>query len=141
NACNPARPPVSRRRMSERLARALYCVAACCLLPLVLGYFWWRGRREPDYRKDWGERLGFGAVVSGRPLWTYAPPVADAGPPEPLIRALPARDPQRPIVVPTFTPTGAEQVGARLDGIVTHRYLPLDTPGATRRFMQRVRPG
>lgn len=126
--------------MSERLARALYCVAVCALLPLVLGYFWLRGRREPDYRKGWCERLGVGPPVAGRPLWIHAASVGEVGLAEPLVRALHARDPDQSLLVTTFTPTGAERVRTRLGDIAQHCYVPLDTPGAVRRFMQRVQP-
>ena len=34
-------------------------------VPLVLAYFWLRGRRDAAYRHHWGERFGFGPMLEG----------------------------------------------------------------------------
>lgn len=122
------------------MVRLLYRVVTWIVLPLVFAYFYWRGRHEPDYRQRWSERLGWGAAVSGRPLWIHAASVGEVGLAEPLIKALRDRYPHRPIIVTTFTPTGSARAQARLGDSVCHRYLPLDTVGATRRFISRVKP-
>lgn len=127
-------------RLNQILLREIYGTATYFATPLVFGYFYWRGRREPDYRKRWGERLGLGPVVAGRPIWIHAASVGEVGLAEPLVRALHERNPDRAIIVTTFTPTGAERVRARLGDIASHCYLPLDTMGATRRFMRRINP-
>ena len=36
--------------------RALYSAALYLLLPFVMVKLWWRGRREPEYRRRIGER-------------------------------------------------------------------------------------
>src|SRR5699024_263462 len=72
--------------------------------------------------------------------WIHAASVGEVNLAEPLVHALEELVPGRAIVVTTFTPTGAQRVGSRLGDRVVHRYLPLDTVGATRRFMQQLQP-
>lgn len=120
--------------------RALYRGVTWLMVPLALAYFYWRGAREPNYRQGWSERLGRVPGRSDQPLWVHAASVGEVGLAEPVVRALHAHYPQRAIIVTTFTPTGADRVQARLGDVATHCYVPLDTAGATRRFMQRVRP-
>ena len=43
----------------RRVARLAYNLLLHLALPLVLLRLWWRGRREPGYRADRGQRFGF----------------------------------------------------------------------------------
>ena len=45
--------------------RAFYSFMWLVGLPLVLFRLWWRGRKEPGYRKHWGERLGIYFAEAG----------------------------------------------------------------------------
>jgi 3-deoxy-D-manno-octulosonic-acid transferase len=45
-----------------------------------------------------------------------------------------------PIVVTTFTPTGANRARLLFKDLAQVRYLPYDLPGSVRRFFKRVRP-
>ena len=122
------------------LARAVYRLATAIALPLAFVYFHWRGRREPGYRAHWGERLGRGAPLAGRPIWVHAASVGEVVLIAPLVEALRAQWPDRAVLLTTVTPTGRERARARFGDTVRVRYLPLDTVGATRRFMRGVRP-
>lgn len=124
----------------RRVARGVYRAIVYLALPLAFAYFFWRGRREPAYRQRWRERLGHGEHMAGQPFWIHAASVGEVTLAEPLVRALHDRHPQRPIIVTTFTPTGAQRVRERLADMASHSYLPLDTMAATRRFMRRVQP-
>ena len=60
------------------IGSALYSAALYALLPFVLLKLWWRGRREPGYRRRIGERFGARtgifiaiAVYMGICLWGY----------------------------------------------------------------------
>src|SRR5699024_1983314 len=97
-----------------------------------------RGRRESAYRHGWRQRLGWVAALPRDAIWIHAASVGEVALAEPLVHALVARDPEQAIVVTTFTPTGGERVRERLADRATHCYLPLDTAGATRRFMRRL---
>lgn len=110
-------------------------------LPL-LGWFWWRGRREPGYRERLRERLGFIPVeprhMGG--LWLHAASVGEVQAARPLIEALLKEWPDHTLVVTTQTPTGLGALRATWGDRIAHRYAPLDTPGAVSRFLDRLQP-
>lgn len=124
-----------------RILRGLYTGLIYLVLPLVLLRLYWRGRRDRDHRRRWGERLGF--IPSLPPcgcLWVHAVSVGETRAALPLIRALQARYPETPLLVTTTTLTGSRQVREALGAHVYHAYAPYDLPGAVRRFLQRSRP-
>jgi 3-deoxy-D-manno-octulosonic-acid transferase len=110
------------------------------LLPLWLARLWWRARREPLYGHAWRERLGFGAVSTPGGIWLHAVSLGETRAAEPLVRALRAQWPALPLLLTHGTATG-RAAGVALLGPADHQcWLPLDTPGAVRRFFQRHRP-
>src|SRR5690606_31616038 len=74
------------------------------------------------------------------PLWVHAVSVGEVQAAAALVHALRARYPQRPLLVTTATPTGAQRVRALFGGAVQHAYLPYDLPGSVRRFVDATRP-
>jgi 3-deoxy-D-manno-octulosonic-acid transferase len=86
-------------------------------------------------------RLGFGALEGTGPRgWVHAVSVGEAIAAAPLIEGLHRTYPTLPLVVTTVTPTGARVVAERFAGIATHRYFPLDFPGAVRRTVRAIEP-
>ncbi len=120
--------------------RRLYTLILYLALPLAFARLAWRSLRAPAYRQRWGERLGHGPAVPGRPLWIHAVSVGEAQAAEPIVRALLERHPELPILMTTTTPTGAERVRLLFGGRVRHRYLPYDLPAAVARFLDAVQP-
>ena len=123
--------------------RSLYSLLYYLALPLVLLRFWWRGRRAPAYRQRLGERLGFAPPVQSggqRPIWIHAVSVGETVAIAPLVERLLQRRPQRPILITTMTPTGAERVRSLFGDRVEHRYCPWDLPDAWWRFFRRQNP-
>lgn len=117
---------------------ALYRLLTRLGLPVALLYLFWRGRRDPAYREGLGQRLGhLPAEIPERPLWLHAASVGEVQAAVGLIRALAERG---PLFVTTNTPTGRETLRQRCGDDIAHAYLPLDTPGATARFLDRLRP-
>ncbi|HCK82045.1 MAG TPA: lipid IV(A) 3-deoxy-D-manno-octulosonic acid transferase [Candidatus Competibacter sp.] len=132
------------KRASDRwgcLLRGLYTALLYMALPLALLRLYWRGLRDRDQRRRWGERLGFiPSLPTCGCLWVHAVSVGETRAALPLIRALRARYPETPLLVTTTTLTGSRQVREALGDRVHHAYAPYDLPGAVERFLQRSRP-
>ncbi|MHA3026452.1 lipid IV(A) 3-deoxy-D-manno-octulosonic acid transferase [Chromohalobacter israelensis] len=126
--------------LTPRLARGLYSGALYLLSPLI----WWRVWREHALTNKRAERLGLIAAVDETPtIWLHAASVGEVLAARPLIEALAERHADHRLVVTTMTATGAERVRALFPGeryALTHYFLPLDFPGAARRFTRRLRP-
>ena len=70
----------------------------------------------------------------------HAVSVGEAIAAAPLVEGLRRHWPALPLVVSTVTETGARVVRQRFAGLASHRYLPLDFPGASRRVIASIRP-
>ena len=122
------------------LWRALYCLATWLALPGALLYFVWRSRREPAYRGHLAERLGWVSERVDQPIWLHAASVGEVVLIAPLVAAIQARWPSSVLLVTTMTPTGRAEAQRRFGQDVALAYVPLDTRGATRRFVRRAGP-
>lgn len=122
------------------MLRRLYSLLLYLLLPLALVYFLWRGLREPEYLRGWGQRLGFFAKLPSAGFWVHAASVGEVQMALGLIKALHARYPQMSLLLTTFTPTGRAHAQAALPADVKVVYVPLDLPHATRLFLRRACP-
>lgn len=139
------RLPPQRFPSSWRLAGllALYQLLWHLLLPVALLFLWKRGRREPLYRRFWGERFGNAHTSLKRPLWLHSASMGELRGAAPLVRALLAQD--LPIMITTLTPAGrtaAHQLFAddMAQGRLQVAYLPMELGWAVRRFIRQVRP-
>jgi 3-deoxy-D-manno-octulosonic-acid transferase len=119
----------------------IYTALIYLFAPIALGLTALRGLRDSLYRDRLGERLGYARCrFDSAHVWVHAVSVGEVQAAAALVRALRARYPDRPILVTTSTPTGAQRVQALFGESVQHSYLPYDLPGAVRRFLDRVRP-
>ncbi|CAJ0794719.1 3-deoxy-D-manno-octulosonic acid transferase [Ralstonia condita] len=128
------------------MLRVLYRWLWRIALPFALLRLWWRGRKEPGYRKHVGERLGFypPRVNPDRPLlWVHAVSVGETRAAQPLIDALLARFPHHAVLLTHMTPTGRRtgaEFAAQRNGRVIQAYLPYDLPSAVDRFLRHFQP-
>lgn len=121
--------------------RVLYSLLFYLAMPAVLLYLAWRSRKDVRWRQRWSERLGAGGPgPKAGGIVVHAASVGEVNAAAPLVRALLARPGLGPITVSTFTPTGAARAATLFGDDVGHTLIPLDLPGATRRFMRRLRP-
>lgn len=127
--------------MPENLARGLWAWAMRLATPVLLGRWWWRGGAEPGYRQAMAERLGFygGRAEAGR-LWLHAVSLGETLAAAPLIEALRAQQPGLRLLLTHTTATGREAGAKLLREGDAQCWLPLDTPGACRRFFAQWRP-
>ena len=122
---------------SALVGRRLYSALLYALSPLI----WRRLRRERLEDHPRGERLGrIPSYHEERVLWVHAASVGEVVTARPLIRSLIDDYPEHRVVVTTMTATGARQVQTLFGDLVTHHFVALDFPGATRRFVQRLAP-
>lgn len=129
-----------------RWPRWLYSAALYALAPLV----WWRVWREHALTNRRRERLGLiPPPADDRPrLWLHCASVGEVLAARSLIEALLERYPRHRLVVTTMTATGAARAHALIEAQrqvgdpqrLQHFFLPLDFPGAARRFVARLRP-
>lgn len=124
--------------------RTLYSFLWWLILPLALFRLWWRGRKEPGYRRHIAERLGYypPAVITENSIWVHAVSVGETRAAEPLVRALLSACPQKDILLTCMTPAGRE-AGQELFGDnprIMQAYLPYDTPMMMQRLIRHFRP-
>jgi 3-deoxy-D-manno-octulosonic-acid transferase len=87
------------------------------------------------------ERLGYLPRRSGRPCgWIHAVSVGESIAAAPIVEGVRRLAPGLPLVMSTVTDTGARVVADRFAGAVTHRFFPLDLPGAVRRTVDAINP-
>lgn len=122
--------------------RFLYTCLLRLLAPLMLLRAAWRGRHaDPVAPERLAERLGYVSPVDDderQPLLLHCVSVGETMAALPLIEALLARG--EPLWITSTTLTGAARVQSLFGARVRRSFLPLDTPGAVARFLDRVRP-
>jgi 3-deoxy-D-manno-octulosonic-acid transferase len=121
--------------------RALYTALLYLLVPFALARLWWRGGREPLYRRRIGERFGHYREQAGEAvLWIHAVSVGEARGSALLVRALAEEFPGCHILVTCGTASGRETLKSLHGESVTVAWLPWDLPGSVRRFLEHHRP-
>jgi len=123
------------------MARRIYTLLLALMLPVVLARLWWRGRREPGYRRFIAERFGRYAAQPRRPvLWLHAVSVGEVRAAAPLVKALMTARPDHQVLVTCMTAAGREAIGQVYGESVLAAYLPYDFPCAMRRLIRHFRP-
>jgi 3-deoxy-D-manno-octulosonic-acid transferase len=111
--------------------------AASPLAPLFLN---WRRRRGKEHPTRWTEKLGRPSLP--RPLgglvWMHGASVGETVSLLPLVSAFCAQG--FAVLVTSGTPTSARVMQTRLPAGAMHQFAPLDTPAATRAFLDHWRP-
>lgn len=121
--------------------RAGYRLLLWLAFPWVLARLWWRGRREPGYRQNIGERFGFYSERPGRPvIWLHAVSMGETRAAEPLLHALRSRHPDCDLLITQMTATGREAAQQLFGGAAHVAWLAYDYPSAVRRFLRHFRP-
>jgi 3-deoxy-D-manno-octulosonic-acid transferase len=127
---------------------AWYALAWLLALPVVALYLLWRGLRQPEYRRHWGERfLGRGPAAPpaarGLRIWVHAVSVGETRAAQPLLDQLARNHPDAGFILTHMTPTGraaGADIARALPGRVVQRYLPYDLAFAVARFLRETAP-
>ncbi len=117
----------------------LYRLALLLAAPLIPLRLLWRGRRERGYLEHGRERLGAADVPAGA-IWIHAVSVGEMRAAQPLIEALRAAHPGRPVLLTCMTPTGRATAESLYGSFARIVYLPYDYACLVRRFLRRARP-
>ena len=120
--------------------RFVYVILVYLLFPVLFAAVLWRGGRDRGYWHNLAERFGFGPRVDRPGIWVHAVSVGEVQAASALVRSLAERYPDVPLIVTTFTPTGADRARTLFKDVATVRYVPFDLPGSVRRFFDRTRP-
>ncbi|HUF56747.1 MAG TPA: 3-deoxy-D-manno-octulosonic acid transferase [Thermohalobaculum sp.] len=107
--------------------------------PLLLRRRAARGREDPARL---AERFGRPAVPrpEGRLVWLHGASLGEGLSMLPLIDALRAAEPRLGILATTGTVSSARRLGALLPERAVHQFVPVDTRGAVRGFLDHWRP-
>ena len=124
--------------------RAGYLLLLWLAFPVVVARLWWRGRREPGYRKDIPGRFGwYRGTADERPvIWVHGVSLGETRAAQPLVRALQKRYPGHVLLLTQMTATGRD-AAVRLYGDepgIVLAWLPYDYPSAMRRFLRHFHP-
>ena len=127
------------------MSRSLYTVLLHLAMPYALVRLWWRGRREPGYRRHIGERFGRYPEASearrdGPLLWLHAVSVGEVRGAAPLVRALRAAYPRHAVLITCTTAAGRETARQVFGEAVRIAFFPYDLPWVVRRFFDHFRP-
>lgn len=112
-------------------------------LTVVLGMPFWLAHRKT--RPGFAERFGFYGgrhLPQGTPrIWLHGASAGDLLSLSPMMKLLKQRFPQCCLVVSALTDSGAQMARTRMKDVIDEFiFVPWDTPFATRRAMERVRP-
>ena len=121
--------------------RFFYTLALWPLLPYIFLRLAWRARKQPEYLHHIGERFGFYAMRSDRPvIWLHTVSVGETRAAQSLIAGLRKNYPDHRILLTHTTPTGRAASEQLYGDDVLRVYLPYDYPFAVQRFLRHFRP-
>lgn len=125
--------------------RLAYSAALYALSPLI-GWRIWR-EQVPTYSRLQRLGLRLQPLPPAPRIWLHCASVGEVRAARPLIEGLLADFPAHSLLLTSMTATGAGQAQALISeqppadqSRLSHRFLPLDFPGASKRFMRCIEP-
>ena len=128
--------------MSLPLSLALYRAATGALEPFAPFLLEHRAKAGKEDRARLNERLARPTAprADGPLVWLHGASVGESLSILPLVERLRAERPDVGVLVTSGTVTSAELLARRLPSGAVHQFLPVDTPGGARRFLDHWRP-
>ena len=123
-------------------ALALYRAATGLLEPLAPSLLASRARKGKEDPARIAERLAKAPVArpDGPLVWLHGASVGESLSILPLVERLRSERPEVTVLVTSGTTTSAALLAQRLPAGAIHQYVPVDAPGAARRFIARWKP-
>jgi len=123
-------------------ALALYRAATGLLEPLAPSLLASRARKGKEDPARITERLAKAPTPrpDGPLVWLHGASVGESLSILPLVERLRAERPEVAVLVTSGTTTSAALLAQRLPAGAIHQYVPIDAPGAARRFIARWKP-
>ena len=120
----------------------LYRVVTAGLWPVLCGALVWRASRGKEEWTRLDERRGYASMPRpvGRLVWLHGASVGESLSLLAVIDRLAEREPDLSFLMTSGTVTSARVMRARLPARACHQFSPLDSPGATRRFLRHWSP-
>ena len=108
--------------------------------PLLMGVYKWRARQGKEDVARRGERFGIASVPrpEGQQIWIHAASVGETNAVLPLVKQM--LDGGCNVLLTTATITSAEIVKRSAPEGVIHQFVPYDTSGNMKRFLNHWRP-
>lgn len=124
------------------LSLGLYRAATGLLEPIAPALLAGRARKGKEDPARLAERLGRSEAArpAGPLVWLHGASVGESLSILPLVERLRAERPEVAILVTSGTTTSAALLARRLPPGAIHQYVPVDAPGAARRFLARWKP-
>lgn len=128
--------------MTLPLTLTLYRAATTALQPFAPWILQHRAKAGKEDRGRLNERLGRPSLSrpQGPLAWLHGASVGESLSILPLVERLRAQRPDVTVLVTSGTVTSAQLLARRLPAGTLHQFLPLDTPGGVRRFLDHWRP-
>lgn len=123
-------------------ALKLYRAATGLLEPIAPALLARRARQGKEDPARLSERLGRSerARPAGPLVWLHGASVGESLSILPLVERLRAERPEVSVLVTSGTTTSAALLAKRLPAGAIHQYVPVDAPGAAKRFIARWKP-
>ncbi|MDR6624655.1 3-deoxy-D-manno-octulosonic-acid transferase [Caulobacter segnis] len=124
------------------LSLGLYRAATGLLEPIAPALLARRARQGKEDPARLAERLGRGETArpTGALVWLHGASVGESLSILPLVERLRLERPDVTVLVTSGTTTSAALLAKRLPADAIHQYVPVDAPGAARRFIARWKP-
>ena len=121
----------------------LYSVCYTLAFIIAFPYFLVRGIWQKKYFSNFWQRLGWLSIPGNNlkgGIWIHAVSVGEVLAIIPLVRALRARWPMRPLFVSTATQTGQTLARKRIGNLATTLYFPFDWRFCVKRALAKIHP-
>ena len=119
-----------------------YRYASLLASPVIGAWLVYRRSRGKEDEARFGERLGRPSLPrpDGRLVWMHGASVGESLSLLPLVARLREARPDVHVLITSGTVTSAQLLRERLPAGVQHQFVPVDRPGAVRRFVGHWRP-